>query len=178
MCLAESHRYSWRASHRAGACIPALSHCLMFPLLPSGVQASLAHCTIPCKTITLLLSQFALAIPDHSIPLTRPFHSTPSPPASPEKAGDHVLPVAMQGSDPSCKTQHLKSQRGGPVLCANILIIHPDTPTSDSKHIQARLSHPTVISQQDFPCPTVPLAAKLSRDLLSDPTEQDRVTEV
>lgn len=63
------------------------------------------------------------------------------------------------------------------VLCANISIIHPDTPTSESKHIQARLTHPTVILQQDFPCPTVPLAAKLSRDLLSDPREQDGVTE-
>lgn len=60
-CLDESHCYSRRARHRAGTA--SLPYHLTFPLLPSGVQASLVHCTIPCKTITLLLSPFALAIP-------------------------------------------------------------------------------------------------------------------
>lgn len=57
-------------------------------------------------------------------------------------------------------TRNPKGVDRSSVLRANILIIHPDTPTSESKQ-----SHPTVILQQDTPCPTVPLAAKLSRDL-------------
>lgn len=84
--------------------IPALSHRLTFPLLSSGIRASLAHCTSPCKTIILLVSQFTLA--------------TPVATTTSWKGGrPHVLPMAVQGSNPSCKNQRLKSQRGGPVLC-------------------------------------------------------------
>lgn len=109
----------------------------------------------------------------------RPFQRPPSPPAAPEKVGGYMCcPMAVQGSNPSGKNQHLKEADRSSVLCANILIIHPDTPTSESKHIRARLSHPTAISQHNLPCPAVPRAAKLSRDLLSDPTEQGGVTEV